>query len=659
MVVRKSSAARSMSMFLHNAFICGFAISLIGCGVGASFPNTTSEGSALVLSGRVHGGQQPVTGSHIHVMQAASSAYGAASTPLMTANGTTILSDSIGPYVTTDSNGNFSITSDYTCTAGSQVYVLATQGNPGMASGTNNTGIGLMAGLGACPSTHSFSASVPYVFMDEITTVATAYALAGFFTDATHLATDGSAGATTGINNAAANITQISSLTTGQALATTPNGLGTVPQTTLNLLGNILAYCINSNGSNCSNLFSLAMNGSTAPTETATAAINIAHNPGANVTALYDLVNATGPFQNSLSPAPNDYSITVNYTPATPIFATQGTIAIDASGNVWGPGNNASSVVELSPLGAQTHSISFTPTSNGQYAALRVSVSPAGSIWVGNYGLFSAAPTATTFTAVTDSGAAWAGSELAAAFDTSNNVWSGNNYPASFGKLSASGSVYSTSDNGYAPVGFAPGTNPVTYPAEVFGVAVDSANHIWGICGKCVGNQVSGDAAEITSSGASVPTSADAPSSILYPSGLAIDSSNNAWISDFNTGFVTEYSSASVLLSGSGYPSGGGLGGLNSVAIDGSSNIFIAGGGGPNKNLNGVLYELNNSGVLTSPTGSFQAPSSVTFYYPNSIAVDGSGDVWTLDYNGGLHVTLGIAMPVVTPITPSALGARP
>jgi hypothetical protein len=287
-----------------------------------------------------------------------------------------------------------------------------------------------------------------------------------------------------------------------------------------------------------------------------------------------------------------------------------------------------------------------------------VSVSPAGTIWVGNYSLFYALPTATTFTAVTDTGATWASTELAVAFDPFGNAWSGNNYPASFGELSPSAVVNAASDSGYEPAGFAPGTNPVTYPSQVFGVAVDSANHIWGICGKCVGAAVSGDAAEITSNGTSVPATADAPSTILYPSGLAIDSGNNAWISDFSTGVVTKYSSTSALLSGSGYPAGGGLGGLESLAIDGSGSVFVA-GEGPAQNISGLLYELNNSGALTSPAGGYQALSSTTFYYPNSIAIDGSGNVWALDYSGGLHETLGIATPVVTPITPTALGTRP
>jgi hypothetical protein len=81
-------------------------------------------------------------------------------------SGTTYLDTSPGPtngfyYVPTDANGNFSITGDYLCTPDSQVYLYASGGNPGMAPGTNNTAIGLIAVLGDCPSTGTFAAVIP------------------------------------------------------------------------------------------------------------------------------------------------------------------------------------------------------------------------------------------------------------------------------------------------------------------------------------------------------------------------------------------------------------------------------------------------------------------------------------------------------------------
>lgn len=716
-----------------------------GCAIDTAFPNTDQAGASIALSGKIHGGQQPVTGSHVHVMQSVATGYGAASKALMTANGTTILSDSIGPYVPTDGSGNFSITGDYTCTAGAQVYLLATQGNPGLGTNGNNPNLSLMAGLGACPAGGSFAATVPYVFMDEVSTVATAYALAGFFTDSTHLATSGTTLAATGITNAGANIAQLSSISTGAALATTPNGAGTPPQAEINTLANILASCINSSGSGtpCTTLFananssagtgatgSAALSGggvsavtigvggtaytnpptvvfsggggsgasayatvangavtgvtitvagsgyttapsvsfTTTPTDTGSAIINIAHNPASNVATLAGLSSTTAPFQPSLSSTPNDFSVAIQYVPATPVFSVSGTygstgsngsIAIDASGNVWGPGNGFTSVVEFSPLGAQVKSMTLHASGavTGSFAKpLNISVSPSGNIWAADYQLAYAAPTASAFTVVSDSAANYSGVELAAAFDSNNNVWTANNYPASLGEFSSTGSLLVTT--GYVPGGFKPLTSPATYPSNVFAIAVDSANHVWGVCNQCSGSSTAPDLAEITSNGTAVSgATGDTPSTLGYPSWIAIDRNNNAWISSFN-GFLTEYNSASTLLSGSGYPTSGAItGGLNSVAVDGNNLIWAAG----TNNYFGALFAVNGSGVLTSPSSGFQAPgpASSSYYGPSSIAIDGSGNVWALDYNGGLHETIGLATPTVTPITVSALGVRP
>ena len=637
------------------------ALLLAGCASTSVFPDTPTAGVAFALTGKVHGGQQPVTGSHVHLMQAASSAYGAASTSLLGTAGNQILAtDAIGSYVATDANGNFNITGTYACTAGSQVYLLATQGNPGLAAGTNNTGIGLMAGLGVCPSTQNFLATVPNIFVDEVSTVATAFSLAGFFTDATHLATNGSVGATTGINNAAANIAAISSITTGNALATTPNGKGAVPQAELNVLANVLATCINSTGTGCTTLFANAKNGTTQPTETATAAINIAHNPGANVVTLYGTQSSTSPFQPTLAAAPSDFTVRIDYTPATAQFTgtasnNQGSIAIDAAGNVWGPDANQASALELSPLGATVNTIRFTPGSNSQYRPLNISVSPAGTIWAADYSLTYALPTATVFTPVNDTGAAWATTEQAVSFDTANNAWTANNYPASFGTIGASGTLIAASTAGFMPSGFAPSAGQ-QYPGGVFLVAVDGNNDVWGICSKCNANST-GVLAEITSGGVAVTgTGGDTPSTFVYPSGIAIDASNNAWITDFNTGKVTKYSSTNVNQNTAGYPASALPDTVYGLSIDGSSNIWIGGGNG---STSGVLFSLNNAGTLTSPAAGYQSQAGVTYYKSSSIATDGSGNIWTLDNNGGLHVTLGIATPVVTPITPSALGKRP
>ncbi len=289
------------------------------------------------MNGSVYGGQQPIVGAHIYLFAANTTGYGQASVSLLNAAATG-QSDSIGAYVTSNAQGSFTITGDYTCTPNAQVYLYALGGNPGAGL---NSAAGLLAILGSCPTSGSFSfATVPFINVNEVTTVAAAYAMAGFATDATHVSSSGTPLAQTGIANAFANAANLVDISTGTALITTPAGNGNVPNTLINTLANVLATCIDSIGPaspTCSTLFSNTLsNGTsgTSPTDTATAAINIAHNPIAAVSALFALQAAVGsPFLPDLGTAPTDFTLFVRYN-FTGGRNSQSflTIAIDGSG---------------------------------------------------------------------------------------------------------------------------------------------------------------------------------------------------------------------------------------------------------------------------------------------------------------------------------------
>ena len=86
---------------------------LAGCGVSASDPAPTAAGTAL--TGRVHGGQQAVAGAAVMLYAAGSTGVGTGASNLL-----------VQP-VTTDVNGNFGLTGDYTCPVfdGADVYGCA------------------------------------------------------------------------------------------------------------------------------------------------------------------------------------------------------------------------------------------------------------------------------------------------------------------------------------------------------------------------------------------------------------------------------------------------------------------------------------------------------------------------------------------------------
>ena len=150
---------------LAGVIATGLAMS--GCGVGLVDTSTTGP---LTLSGKAMGGQQGVAGATIQLYRAGRTGNGSAAVPLLTT------------AVTTDKFGFFNITGDYGCQSSTdQVYLMATGGNPGMAAGTNNTSIAMMAALGDCGTLLSNGAS-QFIWVNEITTAAAAWALAPFMT---------------------------------------------------------------------------------------------------------------------------------------------------------------------------------------------------------------------------------------------------------------------------------------------------------------------------------------------------------------------------------------------------------------------------------------------------------------------------------------------
>ena len=92
---------------------------LTGCSLSPS-PNASSAGpvSSIQLSGKIHGGQQPVSGATIQLYTIGTSSDGSASTPLLTQT------------VTSDSGGNFTLTNLYSCNSATLVYLTATGGTP-------------------------------------------------------------------------------------------------------------------------------------------------------------------------------------------------------------------------------------------------------------------------------------------------------------------------------------------------------------------------------------------------------------------------------------------------------------------------------------------------------------------------------------------------
>jgi hypothetical protein len=284
-----------------------------GCSLGnfhaATSTPTNPASTTMNIAGKVHGGQQPVSGATIQLYEANTTTNQGASTAMLTTT------------VTTAGDGSFSITGDYTCPVSNPfVYIVATGGNPGLGGSVNNTDISMMALLGTCSTLTSAS----YVVINELSTVASAQALSSFMKDAADV---GSAPSDLlGIASAFANAADLGGEFSGSAAAVD------LPDLTLNTLADILAACVNTaggtsgDGSPCGKLLSLS-----GGTDTATAALKMAQSPGNNPAQLYALITASAPFQPYFSSVPSDFTNVVGF--AAPADARLA--ALDSNGHIW------------------------------------------------------------------------------------------------------------------------------------------------------------------------------------------------------------------------------------------------------------------------------------------------------------------------------------
>jgi len=609
-------------------------------------------------NGTVLHGQVPLAGAHVYLFAANDTGYGKASVSLLEP-ALAGASDSIGAYVTTGTDGSFVITGDYTCTANTQVYLYALGGDPGSG---NNPASGLLTVLGNCPSSGSFPVTTVKITVNELSTVAAAYSIAGFATDATHVSSSGTQLAQTGIANAFANAANLTDLSTGMALTATPASNGIVPQNELNTLADLLAACVSgTNISSCSTLFENAtVDGTstgTTPTDTATAAINIAHHPGENVAALYTLAGTSSSFTPALTTQPNDFTIALQFPLQDGTAVISGAngghpIAIDAEGSVWLATPSQKSVLKFSNSGALL-SPAAGYTGGGLNDPQSIAIDVLGNAWIANYNFLDSTqqPNGTvvefsnsgTLLSPSSGFGPFAPSYLSSiAIDASGNAWVP--YGDGVAGLSSAGAILSAV------------ANPSGAGLGIDGIAIDTAGNIWGAVpyGTTLFDEFS-----MSGSIVNPPTAGQFSCGAPFepeqePEGVAIDASGDVWITS-GQGFTKESKSPIPACSGKGGgidPPPEGVGG--DIALDGDGNAWV---------VNGALTEFANSGVPVSPSNGYKVP-----IVPNSIAPDGSGNLWVRGGKGAnltdtLVEMIGASAPVVTPIATgvknNALGSRP
>ncbi len=416
---------------------------LIGCGIGNTSA-TSATIAAVQLSGKLYGGQQPVAGAALQLYAAGSTGYGSAAAALLKT------------AVTSGNDGSFTITSDYTCPANAQVYIVATGGNPGLSPATaTNPNLAMMTGLGACsnlmPSTN--------IMINEMTTVASVWALSRFMSG--YAAVGTSAGNATGLTNAFAVIPELvdpaSGVTPGPALP----GNAVLSTAELNTLADALAACVNSAGGAagdttlCGQLFSATNTSGTnagAPQDTIAAALSLARNPTLNPSTIFGLASSGAAFQPTLMTAPQNFTVAITYSGGG--LNAPASIAPDAAGNVWAANAGNSTLTELGPTGA-----AISPAGGFSGGGLNnpsaLAIDNGGTVWVTNrsgnsVSLFSAS-TGSPLAASPVSGGGLS-SPVSVAIDEDGSAWIANAGNNSVSAINAAFTVLSPA-GGYIGAG--------------------------------------------------------------------------------------------------------------------------------------------------------------------------------------------------------------
>jgi len=563
-------------------------------------------------------------------------------------------------HATTGTGGRFSIA--YTAPASGVLYAAA-DGGTASSSLRLLAVVGVLAGGGVPPRTLST------VTINELTTVATTFALAQFINGADI------SGPSPGLENAAAtaaSLADAASGTPGGIVTDADNGAGNATLATLNTLADLVTVCSAPPAGRCGELLRLATPpGGTAPADTVQVVLNLVKNPALSLAGLYALAKTETVYEPALDTPPAQWMLALLYT-AIGLYAS-GRIAIDAKGNIWSANNwqpgttNPSTVVTvLSPVGSP---ILGSPISGGGISgpAHGIAIAADGAAWFSNFGGNTTSKFSPDGTPLSP-GAGWPDGGIdrpqTVAVDQKGNVWIANNFGPETAPGEGNAVVYPGGDPAKAITITGGGIN------HPFAVQIDGQGNAWvtnaGPGGAKLVNTraailIGGAGGSVTVIGPDFKPTSFSPiqsKSFKYPLGLALDSYGNAWVVSYIDSTVTEIRpggtvAASFRLPGLFLPWG--------VAVDGSDRVWVSGFGKPGVWLlcgasTAACPAGSSAGDLLSPRLGFR---SQALQHLTSVQIDQSGNVWLSNNwskidppTGGTGVVelIGMATPVCTPL---------
>jgi hypothetical protein len=686
------------SQCLVVAVLASSVMLTVGCNnMATTAASANPLNSGATISGKVHGGNQPVAFSTVTLNFAGQSRSATASSVVAT---TTTADDNAGSFAfVKDPNAGTSYPNTgntFSCPNNSSdplVYVVAKGGNTLNTHdiSVNNTAAVFVAPLGLC----SQISAATFVNMSEVTTVATIAALQQyFFATNDTFAADGIGAAKTAITNSATLVSNMVDLSTGTAQSSvslngsadgvsnngvSSNGVSAVtvtvkPETAkINHIANVISSCVNNasaSASNCTTLFANAtpptaaytvLPAGTFPvaTDVLQAAYYMLVNPtNGNTTNLQNLFNLSpavgAPYQPTLAAAPSDWTIAINYSATSTCGASTGSyinspadINIDYTGNVWIANGQTSvgNLAQFSPTGKPGTCVYLGGGAQGGGV-----VDDKGNIWMGSNGnnIYSYNPSTHAQLAFPT-----VAPPVAIMADGADNVYFSTAVGTSVYMIPSAATALSA----VTPVQI----SSVVGTANRLFVDDSPGGAIWATSGSNFVSRIApaSSGSNLLNGYSTVTFTTNSPSYGIstdrYNTGT---STNNVFISSgSSSNSVTKLNGGgSTYVAVSGWPTAAGTAGVNnptSLAIDGMQNSWIVNNTANSTNSLFGVSELTTSEASLSPDGTtaggFQK-SSTFLGAGRAVIVDQSGNVWTASDNAtSITEIVGAGVPVYQP----------
>lgn len=457
---------------------------------------------------------------------------------------------------------------------------------------------------------------IPTLVVNELTTVATAYAMAQFL-DPSKLLLESSLikGSLKSLDIASQMNHNLVNPVTGSfssVIASPPNAFETNAQRSLGSLANLLLPCVRYGGSDCTFLYDETSFNGIRPSNVLDAIYSIVKHPSNNVSGIFNLAQTTTVYMPSL---------TIPALPSSPNFQSEPdawTIAVkfNRSGNdtscpFGGPGGMVQDKDGF--IWITNNTIQGTPDSSNWMIVLKSNGEPAnGKNWTPNSPIF---------------GGGLLGGGLGICIAADETIWQGN-----FGWGSCSTCIPNGSASQFTPLGHPiSGANgyqsaPPNELDRVQGIISDKHNNIW--MASVANNKV-----VVFRKGVASDAISYQEPDMSYPFGIVINNKERAWVTNNGTVQLTENSSSNpgsvyvYKLTESGIKllkiiSPVGLR-LKEIAVDSIGNIWVASTVDDTTPVSSSVYQIdgNNYNIIGNYTGGGIAG-------PWGLAIDGNDHVW-------------------------------